>query len=738
MTFTFRQSLISISKSTYPNNLTFRNLMGAAVSVSHEVSRGFNEEEFQTAIQELNCEFFFSDQCLAEMPQYNMDKNFQIFNFDRFEDMSGMDIYSTTNDNNFLVRPILLEYKRALATMHPLLIHQHIFQYLLSDLLCFESNERQRLEEMAKEYNNVFGVIKALFYDNAVHKTIMDYKCKDETIEVNLCGRLANIHHLVYLNNSLPSRLSERLRSSDPVTLMVLKEFMGTYMSYKYRFHPLERSTKQLILNFVTSIEASREPLPPRNPSVSPDAVCGVSLRFLTEFLDRHSTSIAEDTTTGQVVKDIVIPETSATRETYVAARLLDRPVLVSDLRKPYRKVKQAEYRQPIGPHTVTRPGFCCFLSHAWAMPFRALVRIAQLAASLNFESQSDAHDRLAEDLTCVGDISFFWIDVFCKNQHLPAPAAEEFLKALTAPGQAVVALHPFKPLVLERIWCLFEIWSSAVNDVRLLPTMSPEYYHDISLRSRERFASRADLRAAPALAEREKYLREREEVTQRFKLEFIEEMKTHFHVEVEKSTATFPEDVEMILSLIRQSVGVEEMNTIIFKSLCENLWVKVRDDCGYKDVFLPFVCFDGDGQVAMWDGSFKAVRDVREGDCVRTLEGEKAEVVLVAKTRVSAEDEGGVDVCEVQGVFLTPEHPVMCVDGIWRMPRSFARVKRLPIEFIYNFELSAGMGSCLINGLAVMTLGQEIGFEPRSDALFGWGWRGNPARALFLPIEAQ
>jgi hypothetical protein len=33
----------------------------------------------------------------------------------------------------------------------------------------------------------------------------------------------------------------------------------------------------------------------------------------------------------------------------------------------------------------------------------------------------------------------YFWIDVFCKNQHLPAPAMEEFKNAMKASGKLLV-----------------------------------------------------------------------------------------------------------------------------------------------------------------------------------------------------------------------------------------------------------------------------------------------------------
>ena len=119
------------------------------------------------------------------------------------------------------------------------------------------------------------------------------------------------------------------------------------------------------------------------------------------------------------------------------------------------------------------------------------------------------------------------------------------------------------------------------------------------------------------------------------------------------------------------------------------------------------------------------------------TADGKSAEIVLVTCDGVSKAD--GIDMCEHKGLWITPEHPILWqLDGqtelVWKMPKAVLKVQRVHfLEAIYNFELSSGASSVILNGVGVITLGQEIGFEPASDALYGWGWKHNPLRERYL-----
>ena len=69
-----------------------------------------------------------------------------------------------------------------------------------------------------------------------------------------------------------------------------------------------------------------------------------------------------------------------------------------------------------------------------------------------------------------------------------------------------------------------------------------------------------------------------------------------------------------------------------------------------------------------------------------------------------------------------TPASPDIIIDTV-TTSSSITLVAQLP-----NITTSV-----IINGVGVMSLGQEIGFEPISDALYGWGWNSNPERQRYL-----
>ena len=105
--------------------------------------------------------------------------------------------------------------------------------------------------------------------------------------------------------------------------------------------------------------------------------------------------------------------------------------------------------------------------------------------------------------------------------------------------------------------------------------------------------------------------------------------------------------------------------------------------------------------------------------------------------------------------MWITPDHPILWhgpqgnnssqdqtgVEVVeapqmeWVLPKTVLEVQRVySVNTLYNFELSPGASSVVINGVGVITLGQEIGFEPISDAMYGWGWKNNHERHRYLP----
>ena len=128
------------------------------------------------------------------------------------------------------------------------------------------------------------------------------------------------------------------------------------------------------------------------------------------------------------------------------------------------------------------------------------------------------------------------------------------------------------------------------------------------------------------------------------------------------------------------------------------------------------------------------------------TVEGKRAEVALITCDKVDTTF--GVDVCYYKGMWITAEHPILWyhsksskenseeqTEPVWRMPKDVLEVQRVySIDALYNFELSSGSSTVVINGVGVLILGQSIGFDPEADALFGWGWKNNPERRKYLP----
>jgi hypothetical protein len=223
--------------------------------------------------------------------------------------------------------------------------------------------------------------------------------------------------------NCLPETVSDYIKydldshstfSSQCRTLII-----GYYILIRGKLFPLLFALKDAVVEWMKAHHASDDS---QQPLVS-KSVVGVSLRFLKEFVKENN--ISNETLTATVVRNVIVPKTASQRETYVNSHLLARPDCVSDLRKTYRKNKALLIS--LGNGMISSlDGFFCFLSHAWSMPFVELVKIAERSATLSFKAKSDLLTRLHNDDDIL-DNSFFWIDVFCKNQHIPAPAMEEF-----------------------------------------------------------------------------------------------------------------------------------------------------------------------------------------------------------------------------------------------------------------------------------------------------------------------
>ena len=120
---------------------------------------------------------------------------------------------------------------------------------------------------------------------------------------------------------------------------------------------------------------------------------------------------------------------------------------LMGGLRCAYVSLLDAGNASLVGEATV-------FVSHAWAMPFDALV------AALR---ESEREQRAREPART----PYFWLDVLVNDQFAaPARPSEwwqtEFRENVRRIGHTLVVLEWERPLPLQRLWCIWEIFCAA------------------------------------------------------------------------------------------------------------------------------------------------------------------------------------------------------------------------------------------------------------------------------------
>lgn len=111
-------------------------------------------------------------------------------------------------------------------------------------------------------------------------------------------------------------------------------------------------------------------------------------------------------------------------------------------------------------------------------------------------------------------------------------------------------------------------------------------------------------------------------------------------------------------------------------------------------------ICFDGAGFVDMADGTTKRVADLRKRDQLKS----GARVVALVQTLIT--DGLPIEVVEMNGVFVTPWHPVRLA-GSWVFPAEVGKVEKRDLTAIYNLVLSENH-VVEINGLSLITMGHE------------------------------
>lgn len=155
---------------------------------------------------------------------------------------------------------------------------------------------------------------------------------------------------------------------------------------------------------------------------------------------------------------------------------------------------------------------------------------------------------------------AFFWLDVFCKNQHTPAPAMAEFRASIRAPGRCVVAMSPVRALAVTRIWCLYEIWTARVlGGVEILPTYPAKEYEEVMASTLEGVKRGAGV----------------DEILRTLRATVHDQLR----VDVEQAAATRPEDISTILGMIREECegGVAALNKAIEEVIATALFDRLK-----------------------------------------------------------------------------------------------------------------------------------------------------------------
>lgn len=241
----------------------------------------------------------------------------------------------------------------------------------------------------------------------------------------------------------------------------------------------------------------------------------GVSWMYLQSFLS--SFDIPKEYTTTQVVEHFIKPITESAKCSAWEAALMSESDDVSSL---------------IGRPTI-------FVSHSWNNNFADLVTILESQCVKQGEAIGSA---------------FFFLDVFCMNQHAIAENSieddvglsllEELKKAISFPGKMIMVLEPwYQPQSLTRCWCLYELYLASITETQVLMAFSEEY----------------EKRVTQALATN---------------LNLASDIATR--VDVRRANATYQRDREMIFAAIQGEggQGIERFNVLIKEKLSESLYL--------------------------------------------------------------------------------------------------------------------------------------------------------------------
>jgi len=154
---------------------------------------------------------------------------------------------------------------------------------------------------------------------------------------------------------------------------------------------------------------------------------------------------------------------------------------------------------------------------------------------------------------------------------------------------------------------------------------------------------------------------------------------------------------------------------------------------CSCQGYYHQPVCVDGEGFVALADGSRVAVKELKEGDCIMTPSpsnvSDRSQHAIISKIFKGPPPQGPLLMVNWEGFLITKYHPL--VHGSeWAWPIELATPQLMDVPLLFNFELAlnAQHHTMDINGVTVSTLGGYCGDRlfakwPEGDTIFGRGY---------------
>lgn len=328
----------------------------------------------------------------------------------------------------------------------------------------------------------------------------------------------------------------------------------------------------------------SKYPLmaPPLSSGFSEDSVqlsserprpVGVSLKFLLRFamqslitgFDKYTKADSAEAT-GSVCARLVVEVTRARKCSYV------------DLGGPMISASD------VGEATF-------FVSHAWRCPFASLVtslfghQLGSNAMWALVDGHVDAERmlaRLEEHLSQGITENYYWVDIFCKNQHKiqSDDTADELQRTVACIQSVLLVLNPLNdPVLLSRVWCLFEMCEAMKSEVDIAGVASIGCMlelNDIIMRERSTNATTFHHRGKTSGQSRTKksfplrMMFEEAEVGADFtgslrrvlQACYVVRQNSVKNIDIQTAQATVADDRAVILTKIEATVGISTMNS--------------------------------------------------------------------------------------------------------------------------------------------------------------------------------